>query len=135
MDALYYALVVSVLLLPLSFSNLCCSLNAGMLLTNLHERYHSSYVVGSFARRIRDFESPSEASLLKEIYTSDPKTVIQIFESHPSLHSNTSALSEYIKALVSVDRLEDSPLLKTLQRGIFFYCVGHHMNIALNCYV
>ncbi|KAK3134680.1 hypothetical protein QOZ80_5BG0409360 [Eleusine coracana subsp. coracana] len=29
----------------------------------------------------------------------------------------TRALSEYIKALVTVDRLEESPLLKTLQRG------------------
>ncbi|GJN22107.1 hypothetical protein PR202_gb09643 [Eleusine coracana subsp. coracana] len=89
---------------------------AGTVLRNLHERYRSSYV-GSFARRIRDFDSPSEASLLKDIYRSDPERVIQIFESQPSLHSNASALSEYIKALVSVDRLEESPLLKTLQRG------------------
>ncbi|TVT99029.1 hypothetical protein EJB05_55659 [Eragrostis curvula] len=89
---------------------------AGSVLRNLQERYRSSYV-GSFARRIRDFDSPSEASLLKEIYRSEPERVIQIFESQPSLHSNTSALSEYIKALVSVDRLDESPLLKTLQRG------------------
>ncbi|GJN15394.1 hypothetical protein PR202_gb02305 [Eleusine coracana subsp. coracana] len=89
---------------------------AGTVLRNLHERYRSSYV-GSFARRIRDFDSPSEASLLKDIYRSDPERVIQIFESQPSLHSNASALSEYIKALVTVDRLEESPLLKTLQRG------------------
>jgi ATP-dependent metalloprotease len=93
-------------------------LNAGSVLRNLHERYRSSYS-SSFPRWIRDFDSPSEASLLKEIYRGDPERVVQIFERHPSLHSNSSALSEYIKALVSLDRLEDSPLLKTMQRGIF----------------
>jgi ATP-dependent metalloprotease len=102
-------------------NNMCLVFTTGGFLRNLHERYRSSYV-GSFTRKIRDFDSPSEASLLKEIYRSDPERVIQIFESQPSLHSNASALSEYIKALVSVDRLEESPLLKTLQRGIF----GHH---------
>ncbi|WVZ99820.1 hypothetical protein U9M48_045065 [Paspalum notatum var. saurae] len=89
---------------------------AGGVLRNLQERYRSSYV-GRFPRWIRNLDSPSETSLLKEIYKSDPERVIQIFERHPSLHSNSSALSEYIKALVSLDRLEDSPLLKTLQRG------------------
>ncbi|KAF8783593.1 hypothetical protein HU200_000533 [Digitaria exilis] len=89
---------------------------AGSVLRNLHERYRSSYA-SSFPRWIRDLDSPSEASLLKEIYRSDPERVIQIFERHPSLHSNSSALSEYIKALVTLDRLEDSPLLRTMQRG------------------
>ncbi|CAL5096586.1 unnamed protein product [Urochloa decumbens] len=88
----------------------------GSVLRNLHERYRSSYA-SRFPRWIRDLDSPSEASLLKEIYRSGPEKVVQIFERHPSLHSNTSALSEYIKALVSLDRLEDSPLLKTMQRG------------------
>ncbi|KAG8044949.1 hypothetical protein GUJ93_ZPchr0008g11933 [Zizania palustris] len=92
-------------------------INAGGTLRNLHGRYQSSYV-GSFARRVRDLDSPSEASLLKEIYRSDPERIIQIFESHPSLCSNTSALSEYVKALVKVDRLDEITLLKTLQRGI-----------------
>ncbi|RLN31145.1 ATP-dependent zinc metalloprotease FTSH 5, mitochondrial-like [Panicum miliaceum] len=90
---------------------------AGSVLRNLQERYRSSYA-SSFPRWIRDLDSPSEASLLKEIYKSDPERVVQIFERHPSLHSNSSALSEYIKALVSLDRLEDSPLLKTMQRGL-----------------
>ncbi|KAL6841561.1 hypothetical protein ACP4OV_028704 [Aristida adscensionis] len=89
---------------------------AGSVIRNLHERYRSSYV-GSFARRIRGLNSPSESSLLNEIYRSEPERVIQIFESHPSLHSNTSAFSEYIKALVSVDELDSSPLLKSMQRG------------------
>jgi len=92
-------------------------LHAGSVLRNLQERYRSSYA-SSFPRWIRDLDSPSEASLLKEIYRSDPERVVQIFERHPSLHSNSSALSEYIKALVSLDRLEDSPLLKTMQRGL-----------------
>lgn len=102
----------------LFFSKLCQVLNAGSVLRNLHERYRSSYVGSFAARRIRGLDTPSESSLLKDIYSSNPERVIQIFESQPSLHSNNSALSEYIKALVSVDRLEDSPLLKTLQRGI-----------------
>jgi hypothetical protein len=90
--------------------------NAGRAHRNLHDRYHSSYF-GGLSRSMRDLGSQSEASLLKEIYRSDPERVIQIFESQPSLHSNSSALSEYVKALVKVDRLDDSTLLKTLQRG------------------
>lgn len=43
-----------------------------------------------------------------------------MFESHPSLQTNQDALSEYVKALVKVDRLDDSELLKTLQRGELF---------------
>uniref|UniRef100_A0A453EY51 Uncharacterized protein n=1 Tax=Aegilops tauschii subsp. strangulata TaxID=200361 RepID=A0A453EY51_AEGTS len=68
---------------------------------------------------MRDLGSQSEASMIKEIYRSDPERVIKIFESQPLLHSNPSALSEYVKALVKVDRLDDSTLLKTLQRGTF----------------
>ncbi|XP_015688310.1 ATP-dependent zinc metalloprotease FTSH 4, mitochondrial isoform X2 [Oryza brachyantha] len=88
----------------------------GGTLKNLHERYQSSFV-GSLARRVQNLDAPSEASLLKEIYRSDPERVIQIFESQPWLHSNHLALSEYVKALVKVDRLDDSTLLKTLRRG------------------
>ena len=58
--------------------------------------------------------------MLKELYRSDPEGVIRIFESQPSLHSNPSALAEYVKALVKVDRLDESSLLKTLQRGEIF---------------
>uniref|UniRef100_A0A804QSA4 AAA+ ATPase domain-containing protein n=2 Tax=Zea mays TaxID=4577 RepID=A0A804QSA4_MAIZE len=92
-------------------------ITAGARIKNLQERNQSSYI-GSLARRVRDLESPSQTSLLKEIYRSDPERVIQIFESHPSLHSNPAALSEYVKALVRVDRLDESALLKTLQRGV-----------------
>ena len=96
----------------------------GARIRNLQERNQSSYI-GSLARRVRDLDSPSETSLLKEIYRSDPERVIQIFESQPSLHSNPAALSEYVKALVRVDRLDESTLLKTLQRGNEVY--GHFL--------
>ncbi|KAF7029621.1 hypothetical protein CFC21_041320 [Triticum aestivum] len=92
-------------------------ISAGGALRKLHERYHSSYF-GGLSRSTRDLGSQSEGSMLKEIYRSDPERVIKIFESQPLLHSNPSALSEYVKALVKVDRLDDSTLLKTLQRGL-----------------
>lgn len=67
---------------------------------------------------MRDAGEASEVAHLKELYhQNDPEAVIRLFESQPSLHNNTSALSEYIKALVRVDRLDESELLKTLQRG------------------
>lgn len=92
------------------------SLLAGNRLGNFHERFQSSYV-GSFARRARDTDGPNDVMLLKELYRSDPERVIRLFESQPSLHSNPSALAEYVKALVKVDRLDQSTLFKTLQRG------------------
>lgn len=74
--------------------------------------------MGNLARRVRDADEASEVAHLRELYRrNDPEAVIRIFESQPSLHSNPSALSEYVKALVKVDRLDDSELLKTLQRG------------------
>ncbi|KAI4999420.1 hypothetical protein ZWY2020_004009 [Hordeum vulgare] len=95
----------------------------GGVLKALQERYSSSYV-SSFASRLRDFDTPSDASLLKEIYRSNPERVVQIIESQPSLHNNSSALSQYVKALVALDRLDESPLLKTLQRGSGLYCLA-----------
>lgn len=83
-----------------------------------HERFHSSYV-GSLARRIRDTNGSNDLAYLKELgHRNDPEAVIRLFESQPSLHSNPSALSEYVKALVKVDRLDESELVRTLQRGI-----------------
>lgn len=84
---------------------------------HVQQRFQSSYV-GRFARRVRDFEGASEATLLKELYRSDSEEVVRLFENHPSLHQNPAALTEYIKALISLDRLDDSELLKTLQRGL-----------------
>ncbi|XP_020584193.1 ATP-dependent zinc metalloprotease FTSH 5, mitochondrial-like isoform X2 [Phalaenopsis equestris] len=89
----------------------------GSHLGNYHERWQSSYA-GAFSRRLHDADSPSDMTLLKELYRRDPEGVIRLFESRPSLHSNPAALAEYVKALVKVDRLDESSLLKTLQRGM-----------------
>ncbi|XP_052209803.1 ATP-dependent zinc metalloprotease FTSH 4, mitochondrial [Diospyros lotus] len=90
----------------------------GKRLLGAQERFQSSYA-GSLSRRVRDTDGSSDAAYLRELYhRNDPEAVIRLFESQPSLHSNPSALSEYVKALVKVDRLDESELLKTLQRGI-----------------
>lgn len=92
-------------------------LSAGNRPSGTHERFHSSYV-GSLARRIRDTNGSNDLAYLKELgHRNDPEAVIRLFESQPSLHSNPSALSEYVKALVKVDRLDESELVRTLQRG------------------
>lgn len=82
-------------------------------------RFQSSYG-GSSARRLRerDADRATEASYFRELYNrNDPESIIRAFESQPSLHQDSSALKEYVKALVKVDRLDESELLKTLQRG------------------
>jgi hypothetical protein len=56
------------------------------------------------------------ALLFKKIYMNNLEIVVQIFESQPSLHA-TLVLSHYVKPLVSLDWLDESLLLKTLQRG------------------
>lgn len=82
-------------------------------------RFQSSYV-GSLARRVRDNEGAMDADYLRELaQRNDPEAVIRLFESQPSLHNSQSALAEYVKALVKVDRLDASELLRTLQRGEF----------------
>ncbi|KAM7256507.1 hypothetical protein ACFE04_012248 [Oxalis oulophora] len=81
-------------------------------------RFQSSYA-GNLARKVRDVDEAGEVAYLRELYhRNDPEAVIRAFESQPALHSNPTALSEYIKALVKVDRLDDNELLRTLQRGI-----------------
>lgn len=81
-------------------------------------RFQSSYV-GSFARRVRERDEFNDVAQLRELFRrNDPEAVIRIFESSPSMHSNPSALTEYIKALVKVDRLDNSELVRTLQRGV-----------------
>ncbi|KAL6953453.1 ATP-dependent zinc metalloprotease FTSH 4, mitochondrial [Sarracenia purpurea var. burkii] len=90
----------------------------GNRLSGAQERFQSSYV-SSLKRRMRDADGLNDVAYLKELYLrNDPEAVIRIFESQPSLHANPSALAEYIKALVKVDRLDDSELLKTLHRGM-----------------
>ncbi|PKU88005.1 ATP-dependent zinc metalloprotease FTSH 5, mitochondrial [Dendrobium catenatum] len=78
----------------------------------------SNALLNNVAGSLRDIDGFNDVALLKELYRSDPEGVIRLFESQPSLHSNPSALAEYVKALVKVDRLDESSLLKTLQRGI-----------------
>ncbi|TKY57981.1 ATP-dependent zinc metalloprotease FTSH 4 [Spatholobus suberectus] len=91
---------------------------AGNRLLGAQERFQSSYL-GSIARRARDADEAAEVAYLKELYhQNDPEAVIRVFESQPSLHNSPSALSEYVKALVKVDRLDESELLKTLRRGM-----------------
>ncbi|KVH52328.1 AAA+ ATPase domain-containing protein [Cynara cardunculus var. scolymus] len=94
--------------------------HAAYKLPGAQRRFQSSYV-GSFARRLRerDADGLNNTGYLRELYSrNDPEAVIRLFESQPSLHSNPSALKEYVKALVKVDRLDESELLKTLQRGM-----------------
>ena len=89
---------------------------AGNRLLFTQERFQSSYVVGSFACGVHDVDEASEVAHLKELYhRNDPEAVLRLFESQPSLHSNSTTLSEYVKALVKVDRLDESKLLKTLR--------------------
>ncbi|AES73407.2 putative ATPase, AAA-type, core, peptidase, FtsH [Medicago truncatula] len=81
-------------------------------------RSQSSYLE-NLSQRPRDSSEAAAVSYLKELYLrNDPEAVIREFESHPSLHTNSSALSQYVKALVKVDMLDESELLETLQRGI-----------------
>ncbi|CAM8886311.1 unnamed protein product [Rhodiola kirilowii] len=85
---------------------------------NPQQRYLSSYL-GTMSRRMRDSDEGNEVAHLRELYRrNDPEALIRFFDSQPSLHSNPSALSEYVKALVKVDRLDSSELLKTLQKGM-----------------
>ncbi|KAF5726157.1 ATP-dependent zinc metalloprotease FTSH 4 mitochondrial isoform X2 [Tripterygium wilfordii] len=87
-------------------------------LLNAQRRFQSSYV-GSLGSRVHDADKASEVAHLKELnHENDPEEVIRLFLRQKSLHSNPSALSEYVKALVRVNRLDDSALLKTLQGGI-----------------
>ncbi|CDP08271.1 unnamed protein product [Coffea canephora] len=68
------------------------------------KRFRSSYAA-SLARRSDEL---SDAAYLKELYhRNEPEAVIRVFESQPSLHSNPTALAEYVKALVKVDRLDE----------------------------
>lgn len=104
----------------LVFQKFICPPLSGFGPHGLQKRFRSSVYSGNFSRIIRDIEGASDATLLKELYRSDPEGVIKLFESQRSLHYNPSALSEYVKALVKVDRLDESKLLKTLQRGLYF---------------
>ncbi|KAL9330736.1 hypothetical protein ACSQ67_000346 [Phaseolus vulgaris] len=103
---------------------------AGNRFLGAQERFQSSYL-GSIARRARDADEAAEVAYLKELYhQNDPEAVIRVFESQPSLHNSPSALSEYVKALVKVDRLDESELLKTLRRGMSNSAVNEEETVA-----
>lgn len=114
------------------FAIVCCTyfqISVGNRLLCSQEKFHSSYV-GNLARRARDADEASEIAHLKELYhRNDPEAVIRAFESQPSLHTNPLALSEYVKALVKVDRLDESELLKTLRRGDYLARTAHFLFI------
>ncbi|QCD99129.1 ATP-dependent metalloprotease [Vigna unguiculata] len=99
----------------------------GYRLLGWRKRFQSSYL-GSVARRARDAaDEAAEVAYLKQLYhQNDPEAVIRVFESKPYLHNSLSALSEYVKALVKVNRLDESELLKTFRRGMSnsIACVG-----------
>lgn len=60
-----------------------------------------------------------QATLLKELNRVDPEGVIRWFESKPLPQHSSAAMAEYVKALVKEDKLDESALLKTLQRGMY----------------
>ena len=119
---LYQTLTIS----PAFFVVSYCAVNR---FPGAQERFQSSYV-GNFARRVRDVDGAGDAAFIKEL-RNDPEAVIRLFESQPSLHSNPSAVAEYVKALVRVDRLGESELFKTLQRG----GCGNRVSLFLITYV
>ncbi|KAK9101325.1 hypothetical protein Scep_024755 [Stephania cephalantha] len=90
---------------------------AGNRFSPVQKRLHSSYFV-SLDRGLPIADSTNVSGLLRELYhQNDLERVIRLFESLPSQHSNPSALAEYVKALVKANRLNESELLETLQRG------------------
>ena len=53
--------------------------------------------------------------------------MIRVFESNPSLHTNSLAFSEYVKALVRVGRLSESEFLNSLLRGNYLTRIAHFL--------
>ncbi|KAJ7176034.1 hypothetical protein O6H91_Y541900 [Diphasiastrum complanatum] len=98
--------------------------NTGPFQNAVQKRYLGGYI-GKFSRRLEqqlereagfDLED-NQVKLLRELNKVDPEGVIRWFEGRPLQHHNSGALAEYVKALVKVDRLDESSLLKALQRG------------------
>jgi len=101
-------------------------------LAGSHRRYQSSYS-GSLSRGGR-YADTSEAAYFRDFSRrNDPEAVIRAFESQPSLHTNPAAVAEYVKALVKVDRLDGSELLRTLQRGPFWINFLHNNAMENYC--
>jgi hypothetical protein len=66
---------------------------------------------GNFTRMLRGLDMSSGAYLLREIYMSSRERFVHIFEMQPLLPNNSGSLS-VVKALVSLGKLDESPLLK-----------------------
>ncbi|KAG0577104.1 hypothetical protein KC19_5G131100 [Ceratodon purpureus] len=97
--------------------------NEGRTLLGGQRRRMSSYS-NNYSRRLEHAEAGSkldsddkQVALLRQLNKVDPESVIRWFESRPLPHLSSAAMAEYVKALVKVDRLDESALLKTLQRG------------------
>lgn len=83
-----------------------------------HRRLLSGYT-NNLAKRIKQNVDDAEVALLKEYNKTYPEYVIHWYErSQPHQWYNAGVLAEYVKALVKVDKLDDSELLATLQQGV-----------------
>ncbi|CAM6129616.1 unnamed protein product [Calypogeia fissa] len=98
--------------------------DGGFSLRQFQKREMSSYL-NAFSRKLEQLDRESgkyeaedkHAALLKELNRVDPEGVIRWFESQPASHHSPGTIAEYVKALVKVDRLDESALFKTLQQG------------------
>lgn len=107
-----------------------CSIVDGMIrfgcaVLNGHRRRMSSYT-SNYSRRLEQAEAglgseDKQVSLLRQLNRVDPESVIRWFESRPLPHHSSAAMAEYVKALVKVDRLDESALLRTLQQGNYWH--------------
>ncbi|BDA41445.1 ATP-dependent zinc metalloprotease FTSH 4, mitochondrial [Coccomyxa sp. Obi] len=80
-------------------------------LTSLQRRPFSSF------QKELPGDSNSQATYLRELNRrGDSEAVVRIFEGG-QVASSEATLGEYVKALVAVDRLDTSSLIRTLQRG------------------
>ena len=61
-------------------------------------------------------ESSAQTAHLRDLNRRSPEKVVTLYESG-AVAATEANLGEYLKALVRVDRLSDSALLRTLQRG------------------
>eukprot|EP00249_Psilotum_nudum_P024446 c29184_g1_i1 orf=464-2650(+) len=99
--------------------------NEGRILQGGQKRLLSGYI-GNLAKRVKQLENDfsqngdaNEVALLKELNKMDPEGVIKWYESRPQSWYNPQVLAEYLRALVKVDRLNESELLETLQKGVY----------------
>lgn len=96
---------------------------AGRTLLSGHRKHMSSY--SNYRRLEQEVGSRVDAddkqvALLRQLNKVDPESVIRWFESRPLPYLSSAAMAEYVRALVKVDRLDESALLKTLQRGKYW---------------